>query len=1178
MQIGHITESDNVPVFRSVKEAADRPYSYVFLASKAIPERATTPSVLKPLLSAPYADDYPQPTYVLLQNGLGVESDLYHAIKEIGKEPSIVSTALWINTNLLQPNVVEHGTVDRLIIGVYRHNDFTTVTNTAAEAALLEDLSAILTAGGTSVTIVPEVQRQKFSKNFWNVAFSSCATLTRYRLPALFRQPPSDPSKPYTPYVSPTTAHLIEEYTIPAIRATLEELVVLARALGYPDSIDGISSTLPGEVIENTRKLHVGPDSFHKPSMMIDAEKNQPLEVEVIFGVFAPGPATIDARLSDKSELALVASFKNIKLDRDEIPLRPDFGTKGKQVKLRANFFPVKIPKRPLYEYEVTISPTNKTAMRRVRRRIFQLAEESSDWARKGLQGNVAHDHSSKLIAAKKLNQPLTIKVPFYDEDEDGPKPNGPEYTLTIQYSRDIDTQGLFSYLEGQPQYRGYDILPVISALNVVLSSHPNRSGGSGVMVGRNRFFFPSEAAPASLGGGLEAWKGFYSSVRPSHNQLLVNVNVCTTAFYTPGNLARAMVEFQESSFGARANVFVKGVRIRTTHLNYKKTVKNLASFNARQHSFHTDEYGTVTVETYFKRKYQITLKKPDLPLVDVGGTKANYLPSELCEILPNQAFRGKLTDEQTASMITIAAKPPNINANAIVNRGLNELGFRQGAGSLGAFGISIGTEMAVVPGRILPPPGIKYGAGTPQVDDRASWNLRNVRFAKGATLSNWAVLLIRDGNDRDEFASTSDPELMRTMKGFADMCKNSGMNVNNAPPTVVQCQLPRKDRVDPSRAQAISAIRTTLRSLKTKPNLVLVLLSNSDKHVYSGLKHLCDSHLDLGQLQYFANVALKVNMKLGGVNHALDQNNMNWLMQRPTMLMGIDVTHPGPSSVKGTPSIAAVVASCDTSFAQYPASMEIQETKKEMVTNLEKMVRERITLFQKRSKTLPERILVYRDGVSEGQFQTVVAEELPAIRQACTKFDTAKAQFRPKITVVICVNLPNNYLTIVRLAHMTQQGKRHHTRFFPTEQENADKDGNPKAGTVVDRGVTSVYHFDFFLQAHGGLQGTTRPTHYYVVHDDIGFKADELQGLTNAVSYMFARATKAVSLVSPAYYADLACERGRCYLHRLLQGISSGGSTRSGSDAEEQVFREATQMWHGGVAGPALKDTMFYL
>ena len=59
----------------------------------------------------------------------------------------------------------------------------------------------------------------------------------------------------------------------------------------------------------------------------------------------------------------------------------------------------------------------------------------------------------------------------------------------------------------------------------------------------------------------------------------------------------------------------------------------------------------------------------------------------------------------------------------------------------------------------------------------------------------------------------------------------------------------------------------------------------------------------------------------------------MAWLKKAPTMLMGIDVTHPGPGSVKGAPSIAAVVASYEIEFAQYPASMEIQETKKEVFT-----------------------------------------------------------------------------------------------------------------------------------------------------------------------------------------------------------------------------------------------------
>jgi eukaryotic translation initiation factor 2C len=106
---------------------------------------------------------------------------------------------------------------------------------------------------------------------------------------------------------------------------------------------------------------------------------------------------------------------------------------------------------------------------------------------------------------------------------------------------------------------------------------------------------------PVSLGGGLEAWKGFYSSVRPAWKELMVNVNVCTTAFYTPGNLAQAMTTFENSSFGARAETFVRGVRVRTTHLGYRKTVKKLSRLNAKQYKFDS-ENGKMSVEEYFKR------------------------------------------------------------------------------------------------------------------------------------------------------------------------------------------------------------------------------------------------------------------------------------------------------------------------------------------------------------------------------------------------------------------------------------------------------------------------------------------------------------------------------------------------------------------------------------------------
>jgi hypothetical protein len=33
--------------------------------------------------------------------------------------------------------------------------------------------------------------------------------------------------------------------------------------------------------------------------------------------------------------------------------------------------------------------------------------------------------------------------------------------------------------------------------------------------------------------------------------------------------------------------------------------------------------------------------------------------------------------------------------------------------------------------------------------------------------------------------------------------------------------------------------------------------------------------------------------------------------------------------------------------------------------------------------------------------------------------------------------------------------------------------------------------------------QGTTRPTHYHVLHDELGFSADDLQELVHSLSYV---------------------------------------------------------------------------
>lgn len=62
---------------------------------------------------------------------------------------------------------------------MYRHNDYATMMNTPEESATLKDFGDMLELGGSTITVVPEIQRRKFEKNFWNAAFSSFATLTK---------------------------------------------------------------------------------------------------------------------------------------------------------------------------------------------------------------------------------------------------------------------------------------------------------------------------------------------------------------------------------------------------------------------------------------------------------------------------------------------------------------------------------------------------------------------------------------------------------------------------------------------------------------------------------------------------------------------------------------------------------------------------------------------------------------------------------------------------------------------------------------------------------------------------------------------------------------------------------------------------------------------------------------
>ena len=85
---------------------------------------------------------------------------------------------------------------------------------------------------------------------------------------------------------------------------------------------------------------------------------------------------------------------------------------------------------------------------------------------------------------------------------------------------------------------------------------------------------------------------------------------------------------------------------------------------------------------------------------------------------------------------------------------------------------------------------------------------------------------------------------------------------------------------------------------------------------------------------------------------------------------------------------MAAVVGSVNREFSQYAAQFASQhradKDATDIVENLVDAAKGVLEAFQKRNNgQLPMKIVIYREGVSDGQFNQVVDREIPAIKEA---------------------------------------------------------------------------------------------------------------------------------------------------------------------------------------------------
>ncbi|WAR57324.1 hypothetical protein PtB15_8B371 [Puccinia triticina] len=238
---------------------------------------------------------------------------------------------------------IEHGALDRLLVGLYEGEGLTDThdgpghrpCNSYVEGLLAEDRTPligsartkklqngtsemklfldIITAGGCEAEAVENIQPARWAKNLNNGAFSTMCTLSRAS-------------------VAQCLAPLMLPYTLPAARGIMLEMIDVGRALGYreaelpaksadevlnlmlqnyqskgnvptpstlktpggnqaasrsinphvsPEEKDGDSAE--DKSVEVDEPLDIGLRSF-KPSMLVDMERNRPIELEAIIG------------------------------------------------------------------------------------------------------------------------------------------------------------------------------------------------------------------------------------------------------------------------------------------------------------------------------------------------------------------------------------------------------------------------------------------------------------------------------------------------------------------------------------------------------------------------------------------------------------------------------------------------------------------------------------------------------------------------------------------------------------------------------------------------------------------------------------------------------------------------------------------------------------------------------
>ncbi|CAH0747836.1 unnamed protein product [Bemisia tabaci] len=745
--------------------------------------------------------------------------------------------------------------------------------------------------------------------------------------------------------------------------------------------------------------------------------------------------------------------------------LNREKGESGRTIPLAANYFQlVSTTNWCLYHYHVDFGPINGIEEDRISVRK-QLIRDRMRELTNG--AGFLFDGSSIFLSTKLHNNVEEFVARRLD---------GGECKITITFTNDLAPDDL-AYL----QVFGVIVRKCLAKLNLTL-------------VGRN--YFDKAAGVPITEFNLTLWPGYLTSIRRHEHNILMCTEIISKVMRSDTALDVARSCWQQSQHNFQ-DVYKAAMLGKTVFTNYNDRYYRVDDVDYKttpKSTFKMKDGTIISYCDYFQNKWGITIRDLNQPML-IHKSKARelragmasfiYLIPELCSMTGlDDGMRSNFRLMKTVAQHTGLCPQERVNKLMAFNHRLRVPEIAQ---DLTPWNMELAQDLMRFEGRIQNPMTILLGKKDEKsinfkVDSRADWTsqLRQNPVFDPKHLTHWTVIVIKKSarNARDFVAN-----IRRASRG---------MGVTFSEPNYQEIE---RDNI----AGFLQGIKDALETNSCEMLLIFLPTDRLDR--YAAIKQVCcldKPVLTQCVLEYTAkkhqtnlSVATKVATQM-----ICKKGGAPWGVHIPVkdmMVVGYDVYHE-----RGQKSQGALVATLNDSYSKYFSTVSTHEEGRELSHDLSFRLNLALEAYLKERKKIPKILLIYRDGVGEGQIPEVENKEVGDVRKLLQRWSKRMEVEPPKLTFVVVA-------------------KRINTRIFlPTNRGHE----NPPPGTTVDDVITLPQKFDFFIVSQSVRFGTVTPTYYHVIHDDGNYSMDQIQRITYAFTHLYYNWSGTIRVPAPCQYA----------------------------------------------------------